>query len=136
MSLIPDSHKDLLEGPVVVALVTMMPDGQPQATPVWCLYDGENIIVNTAEGRQKDRNMKANPKVSVLAIDPQNPYRFIEVRGTISSYETVGAEAVIDQMAKLYRGVDHYYGGVAPAELRERETRITFIITPERVVAH
>lgn len=135
MSLIPDSHKDLLEGPVVVALVTMMPDGQPQATPVWCLYDGENIIVNTAEGRQKDTNMKTNPKVTVLAIDPQNPYRFIEVRGTISSHETVGAEAVIDQMAKLYRGVDHYYGGVAPADLKERETRITFVITPERVVA-
>lgn len=55
---IPDKYRDLLDGPVVVALVTVMPDGQPQATPVWCSYDGSHVWVNTARGRQKDQNMR------------------------------------------------------------------------------
>lgn len=132
MAVIPDSRKDLLEGPVVVTLVTMMPDGQPQATPVWCKLDGNNILVNTAEGRQKDRNMKANPKVTVLAIDPQNPYRFLEVRGHVSDYTTEGAVDVIDSLAQLYLGRDKYFGDKDPAEITE--VRITFTITPDHVI--
>ena len=132
--MIPESHKDLLEGPVVVTLVTMMPDGQPQATPVWCKYDGENIIVNTAVGRQKDQNMKANPKVTVLAVDPRNPYRFIEVRGEVTHYTTEGALAVIDELAQLYFGREKFYGDKDPSEIDEQ--RITFVITPRRVIAH
>ncbi|MBZ0296261.1 MAG: pyridoxamine 5'-phosphate oxidase family protein [Anaerolineae bacterium] len=74
---IPESHKKLLEGPVVVSLVTMMPDGQPQATPVWCWWDGSYVVINTAVGRQKDENLQANPKVTVLANNPENPYSYL-----------------------------------------------------------
>lgn len=130
---IPDSHKDLLEGPVVVSFVTMMPDGQPQATPVWCLYDGSHILINTAKGRQKDKNVQDNPKVTVLAINPENPYSYLEVRGVVEEITTEGAEDTIDQLAKLYTGQDKYYGGAAPES--SREERITYKIKPQRVIA-
>lgn len=128
---IPDDFKDLLEGPVVVGLVTIMPDGSPQATPVWCDYDGQHIIVNTAAGRQKDRNMSDRPPVSVLAIDPENPYRWLEVRGRVVSRTDADGIDVINRLAKIYRGVDEYYGGVAPVEARDKETRVTFRIEPQ-----
>jgi len=131
---VPDSHRDLLDGPVVVALTTLMPDNQPQSTPVWCLYDGQHVIVNTARGRQKDKNLSERHKATILAIDPQNPYRWIEVRAEVESMSEEDGEAVIDQMARLYRGAESYYGGVAPAELRGKETRVTVRLKPLRVL--
>lgn len=134
MTLIPDSHKDLFTEPVVVTFVTIMPDGQPQATPVWCDYDGDHILVNTAAGRQKDKNVRARPKVTVLAIDPQNPYRWIEVRGEVEHITEEGALDSINKLAKLYVGADRYYGGVAPADMAGKETRVLLRITPKRVL--
>jgi len=131
---IPDSHRDLLERPIVVALVTLMPDGWPQATPIWCMYDGEYVIVNTARGRQKDRNMKQRSRVTILSIDPDNPYRWLEVRGEVVSVTEEGAVDVINTLAKMYRNVDSYYGGVTPAHLRDQETRVTFMVKPIRVL--
>jgi PPOX class probable F420-dependent enzyme len=131
---VPDSHRDLLERPIVVALVTLMPDGQPQATPVWCDFDGENIIINTARGRQKDRNMQQRSRVTVLSIDPNDPYRWLEVRGEVSHVTEEGGVDVINRLAKKYRGVDEYYGGVTPVERRDQETRVNFIIKPVRVL--
>jgi PPOX class probable F420-dependent enzyme len=131
---VPDSHRDLLDRPIVVALVTLMPDGQPQATPVWCDYDGTYVIINTARGRQKDRNMKARARVTVLSIDPQNPYRWLEVRGEVEEVTEEGGVETINRLAKKYRGVDQYYGGVTPIELREQETRVNFLIKPTRVL--
>jgi PPOX class probable F420-dependent enzyme len=116
---IPESHVDLLEGPVFVALVTMMPDGQPQATPVWADYDGTHVIFTSAQGRQKNRNLARNPKVTVLAIDPQNPYRYLEVRGEVEEITTAGAYDHINKMAKLYTGRDDYYDGKPPNEIRD-----------------
>lgn len=130
---IPESHRDLLDGPVVVGLVTVMPDGQPQATPVWCAYDGAHIVVNTARGRQKDRNMQANPKVTVLAVDPQNPYRFLEVRGEVAESTEQGALDVINQLSKKYTGNADYYG--RNPQMRGKEQRITYKIRPLHVVA-
>ena len=135
MSQIPDTHKDLLNGPVVVAFTTIMPDGMPQTTPVWCGWDGEHIVVNTARGRRKEKNVLANPKVNVLAIDPQNPYRWLEVRGTVAELTEDGAIDHINTLAKLYVGKDTYFGGVAPAEAAETQTRVIIKIKPERVVA-
>ncbi len=128
-SIIPDAYLDLLENPVVVTVVTVMPDGQPQATPVWCKWDGENIIVNTAVGRQKHENVLANPKVTVCAVDPENPYRYLEVRGTATLSEE-GAEVMIDELAQAYVNKPHYYGegGVVPESGREQ--RINIVITP------
>jgi len=72
---IPDDYRDLFEKPVTVSLATLLPDGHPQVTPVWCDFDGEHIRVNTAKGRQKYRDMTARPRVTVLAVDPENHYR-------------------------------------------------------------
>jgi len=132
---IPESHKELLTGPIVVSLVTVMPDGQPQATPVWCDYDGAYIIVNTARGRQKDRNMTRNAKVTILAIDPKDGYHWLEVRGVVDEITEKGAVEVIDKLAKLYRGKDHYFGDIVPAEQRHIQTRVTYKIRPTKVNA-
>jgi PPOX class probable F420-dependent enzyme len=132
-AVIPEAYRHLLEGPVVVSLITMMPDGQPQASPVWCLLEGNDIIINTAVGRQKDKNLRANPKVTVLAINPENPYSYLEVRGTVTA-RIENDEGPIDAMARLYTGAEKYYGGAAPED--SREVRVTYRITPNRVVAH
>ena len=131
---IPDSHRDLLDRPIVVALVTVMPNGHPQATPVWCAYDGSHVIINTARGRQKDRNMKERGRVTVLSIDPDNPYRWMEVRGEVEIVTEEGGVEVINQLARKYRGVDSYYGGVTPVHQRDLETRVNFKIRPTRVL--
>ena len=129
---IPNSHKDLLEGPVLVTIATVMPDGQPHLSVVWCSYDGEYVLVNTARGRQKDKNLQARPIATILAIDPENAGRYLEVRGTVEMTEE-GAVGHIDQLAKLYTGADSYYGGVTPADLANKEIRVICKITPTRV---
>ncbi|NDJ75754.1 MAG: PPOX class F420-dependent oxidoreductase [Chloroflexi bacterium] len=129
---IPAEYKDLIDGPVVVSLVTVMPDGQPQATPVWCNSDGDHILVNTARGRRKDKNMTANPRVTILAIDPQDPYRWMEVRGMVVESTEDGAVEHINALAKIYRGRDQYYTNPDQAA---RETRVTYKIQPLRVIA-
>ena len=130
---IPDSHRDLLDKPIVVTFITVMPDGQPQGSPVWCSFDDPYILINSALGRRKDKNVRANPKVTVVAFDPQNAYHYIEVRGEVTDIIDDRGEAVnhINQLAKTYMGVDQYYGGVAPADLVEE--RVIYKITPHRV---
>lgn len=132
MSLIPDSHRDLLDRPIVVALVTVNPDGQPQATPVWIDYDGEHLYVNSAAGRQKVKNMLTRPQVTVLSIDPENPYRWLEVRGTITAHDDVNGVDLINKLSLKYRGVEDYYSRMP--DLRGKETRISFTITPKKVL--
>jgi PPOX class probable F420-dependent enzyme len=131
---IPDSHKDLLERPIVVALVTLMPDSQPQATPVWVDYAAPNVVVNTARMRQKDRNMKIGARVTMLAIDPNDPYRWMEVRGEVIERDEASGVEVITRLAKKYTGKDTYYGGITPIERRDQETRVTVTIRPMRVL--
>jgi PPOX class probable F420-dependent enzyme len=128
---IPASHIDLLERPVFITLVTMMPDGQPQATPVWCNTDGVRVWINTARGRQKDKNLQRNPKVAILAIDPENPYRWMEIRGVVSEATEEGALDHINALSKLYRGQEDYYARMP--ERRGKETRVIYKITPMHV---
>jgi PPOX class probable F420-dependent enzyme len=130
---IPATHHDLINGAVVVTLVTIMPDGQPQATPVWCSYDGTYVLVNTARGRQKDKNMTARAKVSVLALDPTNPYRYLEVRGFIADSTEEGAVEHIEHLSQVYTGKS-YYGGLQAAEQRTKETRVIYKIQPTRII--
>jgi len=126
---IPAQYRDLLEQPVTVSLATLLPDGQPQVTPVWCdLVDG-HIRVNTAAGRQKHRDMDARPKVTVMALDPANPYRYLEVRGEVVRITEEGAEAHIDALAKQYMGVDRY-----PYHSPD-ETRVICLIAPRKTSA-
>ncbi|HML23153.1 MAG TPA: PPOX class F420-dependent oxidoreductase [Aggregatilinea sp.] len=131
---VPESHVDLLERPVFVSLATVNPNGQPQVTPVWATWDGHNVIVNTARGRQKDRNMQANPHVTVLAIDPENPYRYLEIRGRVVEMDEKTGLDVINQLSAKYRGNPDYY---APyPERRGMEQRVTVKIEPEKVNAN
>lgn len=131
MTSIPESHKDLLVNPVVVSLVTLMPDGQPQATPVWADFDNGQIVVNSALGRQKTRNMTEGSKVTVLAMDPANPYRWIEVRGEISEVDEASGLDWINRLSNKYRGNPDYYSRME--DLRGKEQRVTYRIQPTRV---
>ncbi|MBN1202899.1 MAG: TIGR03618 family F420-dependent PPOX class oxidoreductase [Anaerolineae bacterium] len=130
---IPDSHIDLIAGPVCVALSTVMPDGQPQTTVVWCDYDGEYVRVNTMRGFRKEKNMRANPKVTILAYDPHNPLRNIEVRGTVVKMTEDGALEHLDALAELYTGQSPYFGTCVPVEFQAREIPVLCKIAPARV---
>jgi PPOX class probable F420-dependent enzyme len=120
---LPESHLDLLARPIHGVLTTMMPDGQPQSSLVWCDYDGECVRVNTSRERQKGRNMQVNPKVSLLVVDPENTGRFLQIRGEVELLET-GAREHLDEITRQYTRYPQYYGYVFPLEKRERETRI------------
>lgn len=130
---IPASHRDLLDGPVFVTLVTLMPDGHPQATPVWCNTDSDYILINSVRGRQKDRNMGRDPRVTILAIDPQNPYRWIQVRGKVVEVTEKGAVEHINALSKLYTGNEDYYA-FSPAA-KGKETRVIYRIEPLKITA-
>ncbi len=125
-SVIPDKYIDLFDKKVFAGLATLMPDGSPQVTPVWIDYDGENVIFNTAVGRQKDKNLQADGHVSLALIDPENPYRYLEVRGTVVERTTDGADDHINKMAKKYLGQDVY-----PFR-QPGEVRVIYKIKPER----
>ena len=123
---LPDSHKDLFDKPAFGSFTTLMPDGSPQTTPVWVdLMDGK-VWVNTALGRQKDKNVRRDPRVAVTLIDPQNPYRYLEIRGKVDEITTDGAIQHIDKMAKKYIGQDKYPWA------RPGEHRVLIKITPEK----
>ena len=99
---IPESHLDLIDGPYTVALTTVMPDGQPQTTPVWCNRRGEYIYINVMKGFRKEKNMRLCPKVSLLIYDPKNPLRNIEIRGCIVEMTEEGAIEHNDELTQLY----------------------------------
>lgn len=124
---IPESHIGLLTGPVVVGLATVQSSGQPQVTPIWADIEDGLIRINTAEGRQKWKNLVERPQATVLAIDPSNPYNWLEVRGKVVKHTTEGANDVINKLSRDYTGQD-YQGFV------EGEVRVTFYIEPTRVV--
>ncbi|HXQ68524.1 MAG TPA: PPOX class F420-dependent oxidoreductase [Alphaproteobacteria bacterium] len=109
MAAIPEKYLDLLEKKKAFAsLATVMPDGSPQVTPVWVDYKGGAIRVNTAKGRVKARNMKEGSRVALAILDPDNPYRHIQVRGRVKRVTEQGADAHIDALAKKYLGQDKY----------------------------
>src|SRR5690242_8871739 len=125
MKNIPEKYADLFQKKAFANLVTMMPDGSPQVTPVWCDYDGKYVVVNSAKGRVKDRNMRRDPRVALSLQDPDNPYRYLEVRGRVAEITEKDADAHIDKMAKKYIGADKYPGR-APGEVR-----VIYKIAPE-----
>lgn len=133
--LIPDLYRDLLDTAVVVTLATVNPDGQPQLSPVWCSYDGAYVLVNTTVGRQKDKNLRARPFATILAVDPQDPYTYLEVRGEVTERTLDGAVEHISELARTYTGATQYYGDFAPAERANEETRVIYKIKPTRVIA-
>ena len=126
---VPESHQDLLTSNVYVQLATHMNNDVIQVNPVWCSFDGEKVWVNSALGRVKDKNMRANPNVTVIAMDPQNPYRWLEVRGLVDEITQNGADEHIDDMAEVYLNQRPY-----PFR-QEGEVRVIYKITPQRVIA-
>ena len=112
MKNIPEKFQDLFtdEARAFLFLATTMADDAPQVTPIWFNTDGEHILINSAKGRTKDRNMRARPKVAVAIMDPKNPYRYIQLRGEIVEITEVGAREHINALAKKYMGKDVYPG--------------------------
>ena len=100
---ISDDTRALLEQPIFASLATIGPDGHPQVTVVWLHVEGDAIVFNTAEGRAKHRNMEADPRVTVMAIDPDNGYRYVELRGR-ARMTTEGGDAGIDALSQKYLG--------------------------------
>ena len=107
-SAFPDQYLDLFRKKAFAAFTTLMPDGSPQTTPVWVDYQNGEIWVNSALGRQKDKNVRRDARVALAVIDPENPYRYVEVRGRVREITQAGADQHIDGMAKKYLDQDKY----------------------------
>jgi PPOX class probable F420-dependent enzyme len=107
-SAIFDQFIDLFSKQAFAHLATLMPDGSPQVTPVWCDFDGAYVRVNSAKGRVKDKNMRRNKKVALSVQDPENPYRYLAIQGEVVEISEEGADAHIDSLAKKYLGKDSY----------------------------
>jgi PPOX class probable F420-dependent enzyme len=133
---IPESHLDLVECPRVAALTTVMPDGSPQTSVVWCDFDGEVVRVNTMRGFLKERNMRRNPRVTLLCYDPRDDGRYLEVRGIVEEMTEDGAMAHLDALTSKYAGRPmRYFGECVPAALAETEVPVLCRIRPTHVVA-
>lgn len=133
---IPASHRDLVECPPVAALTTVAFDGYPQTTVVWCDFDGECVRVSTIRGFAKERNMRRNPRVTLLCYDPRRPLRYLEIRGMIVEMTEAGAVEHLDRLASNYAGRPiHYYGGAIPASYAETEVPILCRLRPIHVTA-
>jgi PPOX class probable F420-dependent enzyme len=124
---IPDSYKDILNKRGYAHLATLMKDGSPQVSPVWYDFDGTHIRINTAKGRLKDKNMRRDKQVALSIQDPDNPYRYIAIRGDIDEITENGADAHIDSLAKKYLDKDRYPFR-APGEVR-----VIYKIRPDKV---
>lgn len=128
MTSIPEDRLDLFEKPAVATFASMLPNGHPQVTPVWADYDGTHVLVVTRKGTRKHKNVQHDPRVTVTIIDPDDNYRYVEVRGEVEKTPEDGALAFSDRQAQRYWGVDEY-----PFE--RDAPRVLFHIRPERVVA-
>ncbi len=129
---IPASHADLLMRPICGVLTTMDPDGRPESSLVWVDFDGACARINTTLERRKVRNIRADPKVSLLVVDPDNTSRFLQVRGD-AELGTEGALGHLDALTREYTRHPAYYGHVCPREQQARETRVIVRIRARRV---
>jgi PPOX class probable F420-dependent enzyme len=117
----------LFSAPVFVVMTTINPDGAPQSSVVWTKVDGEDVLISTIRGRRKCRNMERDPRITLLAYDPADPYSYVELRGTVALSEA-GGDALIDELSRAYDG--------KPWIHRPNETRVVVRFTPTKVVAH
>lgn len=132
---LPQSHQDLLDGDVCVALTTVMPDGQPQITPVWCSREGDYVLLNTMRGFRKEKNMRANPNVTLLAYDPKHPLRHIEIRGTIVDMTEEGALEHLNQLTQKYtrKPGARFFGDCIPVQLQATYVPVKIKVAPIHV---
>lgn len=127
MRTLPDDYASLFHSKSFAHFATLMADGTPHVAPVWIDYQDDHVLVNSAVGRLKDRNVRANPAVSLSVSDPENPYRTITVRGKVAEITEEGADAHIDALAKRYMGVDSY------PHRTEAEVRVIYRIAIDKV---
>jgi PPOX class probable F420-dependent enzyme len=127
MKSIPTDFHDLLkdETKAFAFLGTLMPDGSPQVTPIWFDTDGDHITINTAKGRQKDRNMRTRPQVAMTILDPKRPYRYLQIRGEVTGFTEEGAAEHISMLSRKYRGHDF--------TIPKGQIRVTYRILPKQV---
>lgn len=124
-SVIPESHADLLEHPVLAHVATVGPHGEPQNNPVWFGWDGENLTFSQTTGRQKYRNVQDEPRVALSIVDASNPFRYLEIRGRVERIDPDPGNAFINSMAKKYMGEDIY-----PWH-RPGDERVVLVVRPE-----
>ncbi|HYN99094.1 MAG TPA: PPOX class F420-dependent oxidoreductase [Actinomycetota bacterium] len=127
--MLSDEQKEFFRKPNFGHLATLEPDGYPQVTPVWIDVDDQHILINTAKGRKKVRNIERDPRVSVEVVEQENPYSMLSVKGKVVGMTTDGADDHIDAMARKYLGQDSY-----PFR-KEGEVRLILRIDPEKVIA-
>ena len=123
---IPQNYLDLFNKKAFANLGTLMPDGSPQVTPVWVDFDGKYVLVNSAEGRRKDKNLRRDGRVAMSIMDPDNPYRYLQIRGKVAEITNQGAAQHIDKMAKKYLDKDKY------PYAQPGEVRVLYKIEPEQ----
>ena len=124
---VTDNFGDLFQKKAFGHLATLMKDGAPQVTPVWVDFDGTHVRVNSAKGRVKDKNIRRNPHVAISIQDPDNPYRYLAIRGEVVEIAEDGADAHIDLLSKRYLGQDKY------PKRQPGEIRVIYKIRPDRV---
>jgi len=127
---IPEKYRDLFNKRAFASLATLMPNGDVQVTPVWVDVDNGNLLFNSARGRLKDKNVRRDPRVTLTLMDPDNPYRYMEVRGRVVDITEKGADKHIDKLAKKYLGVDKY------PYAQPGEVRVLYRVKPEHVHAY
>jgi PPOX class probable F420-dependent enzyme len=125
VAVIPEKYLDLTQKKAFAQLATLMPDGTPHVSPVWFEYDGKHIVINTAKGRVKDRNMRRDPRVGVDIPDPDNPYRHLSLRGRVVDITEKGGDDHIDKLAMKYLGQEKY------PYRQAGEVRVIYKIEPE-----
>ncbi|MET8693202.1 PPOX class F420-dependent oxidoreductase [Streptomyces bauhiniae] len=125
-----DRLKSLLDTPVFIVVGTVQPDGSPQMSPVWVKRDGDDVLISTTVDRRKEKNLKRDPRVTVVVMDPENPYEYAEIRGT-AELTTEGGQALIDELSLKYTGKK--YAEFNPASADDAE-RVVVRISPRKVV--
>jgi PPOX class probable F420-dependent enzyme len=126
---IPENYLDLTQKKAFAQLATLMADGSPHVAPVWFEYDGKHILINSAKGRVKDKNIRHDPRVGIDILDPDNPYRHLSIRGRVVEITEKGADEHIDKLSKKYTGQDKY------PYLAAGEVRVMYKIEPEHTHA-
>jgi PPOX class probable F420-dependent enzyme len=123
---VPEKYADLFKKKAFANLSTLMQDGSPQVTPVWVDYDGKHVRVNSALGRVKDKNIRRDPRVSLAIQDPENPYRYVEIRGKVVEITQSGADDHINSLSQKYLGNPVY------PYRKPGEVRVLYKIAPEK----
>ena len=123
---VPEKYADLFQKKAFANLGTLMQDGSPQVTPVWVDYDGKHVRVNSALGRVKDKNIRRDPRVSLSIQDPENPYRYVEIRGKVVDITQNGADEHINSLSQKYLGNPVY------PYRKPGEVRVLYKIEPEK----